>query len=246
MIRTLLISGLLLSAVASAQETSTSAAQNSVETELRLERKLLSLDLTSYEEARRREQETGVRVDEVTARLDEALAGDALSLGALETLRDELDAAREAARTAVTRVDAQIQKLEERLQRIGFLEGEAGGQGAAREASPLTGRWRVRIQPRDRIGTFDLRLSGSVVTGTYELDGGTSGSLRGTLTGNVLRLERVDSRRGFDATFEGTIGTSGEFITGLWTANELAAGEAARGGWSAVRLSQAAEEDEEP
>lgn len=254
MIRTYLIFGLLLASAAlvgSAQET----PSNPVDTELRLERKLLALDLSSYNEARQREQETSDRVAEVVTRLDEALDGEALSLGTLEALRGELDTAREAARTAATRVDLQIQKLEERLQRIGFLEGEAGGESTVRQRDALTGRWRVRIQPQDQTGTFDFRLAGSVVTGTYRLEGGgavATGSLRGTLTGNVLRLERIDSGRGFDATFDGRIGASGEFITGSWTANELAAGEAARGGWSAIRLSQTEEieqediEDEEP
>jgi hypothetical protein len=248
MIRTRLLFALLLASTAlagSAQETTS----NPMENELRLERKLLSLDLTSYEEARRREQETSERVAEVAARLDEALAGETLSLGSLEVLREELDAAREAARTATTRVDSQIQKLEERLQRIGFLEGEAVGERrTVRQRDALTGRWRVRIQPQDQTGTFDLRLAGSVVTGTYQMEGGgasSSGSLRGTLTGNVLRLERIDAQRGFDATFDGRIGASGEFITGSWTANELAAGEAARGGWSAVRTSVAPEIEEE-
>ncbi|HVR99792.1 MAG TPA: hypothetical protein VMW27_24425 [Thermoanaerobaculia bacterium] len=245
----LLLLALGAAAAAAQEDTESAPASGPVATELRLERKLLSLDLASYTQARQREDETRTRVAEVTTRLDEALNGDALSLGDLEALRGDLDTAREAARTAAARVDMQIQKLEERLQRIGFLEGETGGAGAAPETDPLTGRWRVRILPQDQTGFFDLSLSGSVVTGTYQMEGvglSTSGSLRGTLTGNVLRLERIDSRRGFDATFDGTIGTSGAFITGSWTANELAAGEAARGGWSAIRISRTSQEEQEP
>jgi hypothetical protein len=215
-----------------------------IETELRLERKLLALDLAAYDEARTRERQVRVRVDEVAAQLDEALRGEALSLGALEALHEQLDAAREAARTAAARVDGGLQRLEERLRRIGFLESELGGRPAGERRDPVSGRWRVRILPQDLSGTFELHLAGTVVTGSYTIEEGGSGSLRGTLSGTRLRLERIDSRRGFDAVFEGTVAAGGGLVTGSWTATELAAGEPERGGWSAIRIGGGGEEGE--
>jgi hypothetical protein len=233
-----ILAALLLAAFnvswAAAQEAAAASPKAQIEVELRLERKLLVLDLAGYDEARTRERQARSRVDEVSSRLDEMLQGDSLSLGGLEALRDELDAARESAQTAASRVDGQVRRLEERLQRIGFLEGEMGGQ-PVRRTDPISGRWRVRVQPGDRSGTFEMRLAGTVVTGTYQIDGVGSGSLRGTYTGNALRLERVDSRRGFDSVFEGSL-TGDGLLSGLWTANELAGGDAARGGWTAVRV----------
>lgn len=215
---------------------------------LQLQRRLLVLDLAGYDEARKREVEARGRVDDVAGRLDEALRGDSLTLGDLESLRDQLDAAREAARTAAVRVDEQVRNLTERLQSIGFLEGEVAGQTVRQApADPLTGEWRVRIDPGNLQGVFVLRLSGSVVSGTYRIDGGGSGgsgSLRGTLTGTALRLERIDIRRGFDSIFEGTLTGDGQ-LSGLWTAVELAAGEPARGGWSAVRATRAGNEGDQ-
>jgi hypothetical protein len=215
------------------QETS-APARAQIETELRLERKLLALDLAAYREARGRERTTRDRVTEVTGRMDETLGGDSLALGTLETLHDELASAREAARTASDRVDGSILRLQDRLRRIGFLEGEIQGGGpAVPRPDAVTGRWRAQILPLNQTATFDLRLDGTVVTGTYQIDGGSSGSFRGTYANNEIRLERVDTRLGFDSVFRGTVGTGR--MAGTWEANELASGRPNRGEWTAVR-----------
>jgi hypothetical protein len=207
------------------------AVRFQVETELKLERKLLALDLLAYKESRTREQRARDQLAAVVTRLDQALAGDSLALGVLEALRDELAATREGVRIAGERVDEEVRRLQDRLRRIGFLEAELGARGAARD--PLSGRWRVHLEPPGTDGTFELRLAGTVVTGTYQLDNGTSGSLKGTLVDGKLRLERVDAHRGFDSVFEGSL--AGNALSGTWTANELAAGEATRGQWTATR-----------
>lgn len=203
------------------------------QTQLRLEQSLLSLDLVGYSEARERARRAQQGVNDVLARLDAALAGDSVSLGTLETLQDSLDAARAASRITEDRLSAQLEKIQERLRRIGLLEG---GQTAAapRAADPLTGRWRVAIFPQNLTATYDLRLNGTVVSGSYTIDGSASaGSFRGTFSGGVLRLERVDANTGFDSVWEGTLGT--DRITGTWMTNQLATGQPTRGDWTAVR-----------
>src|SRR6476661_7294059 len=75
------------------------------QTALRVERQLLALDLVSYREAREREQRARQRMSDVLGRLDQALASDAVSLGSLESLQDEMAAAREAAHTAEDRLN---------------------------------------------------------------------------------------------------------------------------------------------
>jgi hypothetical protein len=214
---------------AKAQETPSSATQ----TQLRLEQSLLSLDLVSYNEARERVRRAQQGVNDVLTRLDAALAGDSVSLGTLETLQDSLDAAKAAARITEDRLSAQLDKIQERLRRIGLL---TGGQttAAPRPADPLTGRWRVAIFPQNLTATYDLRLNGTVVSGSYTIDGsGSAGSFRGTYSGGVLRLERVDATTGFDSVWDGTVGTNR--ITGTWMTNQLATGQPNRGDWTAVR-----------
>jgi hypothetical protein len=230
---------LLLPAGISAQEPTTgtsagvTASPSAAQTELRLERSLLSLDLVSYNEARERARRAQQSVNDVLTRLDQALAGDSVSLATLEALQDDLDAARAAARITEDRLSGHLQRIQERLRRIGLLDG--GAAGAQRAADPLTGRWRVAVLPQNATATFDLRLNGTVVSGSYQVDGGSAGSFRGTYAGGTLRLERIDARGGFDSVWEGTV-TNGR-ITGTWMANQLATGQPNRGDWTAVRES---------
>lgn len=229
---------LCLPLAAWAQDAATLAdapAQSQIQTELRLERRLLSLDLVTFNEIRERERRARERVSGILDVLDETMGGDSLSLGGLETLHDELSTAREAARTAEGKLDAHLERLQERLRRIGLLEAEAAG-GGARALDPVSGRWRVTILPQNLTAVFDLRLSGAVVSGTYQVAGSTPGSFRGTYSGARLRLERVDTLGGFDSVWEGIVGEN--TISGAWQSNQLVTGQPTRGDWTAVRESE--------
>ena len=183
-VRSFLLLFLLLPPAMGAQEPASSSAASpaGVQTALRLERRLLSLDLVSYNEIRERERRAREAVSAVLGRLDQTLASEAMSLGTLETLRDQLAAAREAAHTAEARLNSQLENLQERMRRIAVLEGDSG---PLRPADALTGRWRVTVLPQSFTATFDLRLNGTVVSGTYQIDGGGSGSFRGSLAGGI-------------------------------------------------------------
>jgi len=223
----LLLALLLLPATAAPQDPRTLAegsASSALQTELRLEQRLLALDLVSYREARERDQRARLAVDQV-------LAGDAVTLGTLEGLQNDLDAARAVTRITEQRLGGELEKIQERLRRIGLLEGDTGAP--ARAADPISGRWRVTVLPQNATATFDLRLSGTVVTGSYEVAGGSPGSFRGTYTNGRLRLERIDARGGFDSVWEGTA-ASGR-MAGTWMSNELVTGQPTRGDWTAVR-----------
>jgi len=223
--------------MASAQGTAPASVQAAlapqVQVELQLERKLLTLDLVGYREARTREQTARGQVDEAMQKLDQALAGDSLALGTLEGLYDALSGARAAAQIAAQRVDWQVQRLGDRMRRISFLEGEAGGARQARSDS-IAGRWRVLILPQKATGIFDLHVDGTVVSGTYVV-GADKGSLRGFFVDRNLRLERIDAKGGFDSVFLATFDPAAQTISGQWTANELASGQPTRGDWSAAR-----------
>ena len=235
----ILLLALLLPLAAAAQDepatappAGTAPAANQVE--LRLEQRLLSLDLLAYNQARDRERTASQRVTDVLGRLDQALASDAVSLGTLESLQDELSVARGTAHAAEDKLNAQLEKLQERLRRIALLEGDTGAPTQA--ADPLTGRWRVAIAPQNATGTFDFQLDGTVVKGTYSIDGGTSGSFRGTLASGNLRLERIDAQGGIDSVWIGTLANGR--IAGTWMSNELVTGQPNRGDWTAVREGQ--------
>jgi hypothetical protein len=238
MIRTIALSLLLLLPLAAGAQTpaappATGAAASNASAELRLEQRLLSLDLVAYKETRQREGLARQRVTDVLGRLDQALAADAVSLGTLEALQAELDIARGAAHAAEDKLNSQLERMGERLRRIALLTGDAGTPATRPDA--LTGHWRVSIPSQNLSATFDLRLDGTLVTGVYQVNGSTAGSFRGNLAGNFLRMQRFDARGGFDSTWEGTVANGR--ITGVWTANELVTGQPSRGQWTAVRES---------
>ena len=80
------------------------------------------------------------------------------------------------------------------MRRISFLEGEVGGGRPARNDS-IAGRWRVLILPQKATGVYELRVDGTVVSGTYEV-GGAKSSLRGFFVDRNLRLERIEAKGG--------------------------------------------------
>ncbi|HEY3568832.1 MAG TPA: hypothetical protein VGP73_12930 [Thermoanaerobaculia bacterium] len=231
----ILLLALLLPLAAAAQdETAAPAPPAANQVELRLEQRLLSLDLLAYNQTRDQERAASQRVAGILGRLDQALASDSVSLGALESLQDELALARGAAHAAEDKLNDRLGKLQERLRRIALLEGDTGAP--ARAADPLTGRWRVAISPQNATATFELHLDGTVVSGLYSIDGGTAGSFRGTLSNGNLRLERIDAQGGIDSVWTGTLANGR--IAGTWMSNELVTGQPNRGDWTAVREGQ--------
>ena len=82
-------------------------------------------------------------------------------------------------------------------------------------------------------GLFVLRQAGTLVSGTYELDGGWTGSLQGTLVNRKVFLVRIDSKLGRMMELEGFLSGEETLIRGTWLNYELAGAEGASGHWSA-------------
>jgi hypothetical protein len=80
-----------------------------------------------------------------------------------------------------------------------------------------------------------MTLEGTLVSGDFTLEGGYSGSLRGTLIGDRLRIERVDSRLGFSTVYFGRVARDGNSIAGTWESTALGGGAPGSGRWRAVR-----------
>jgi hypothetical protein len=76
---------------------------------------------------------------------------------------------------------------------------------------------------------------GTLVSGTYELDGGWSGSLQGTLVDRKVFLVRIDSKLGRMMELEGFLAAEGDRVRGTWLNYELAGGEGSTGHWSATK-----------
>lgn len=139
-------------------------------------------------------------------------------LGAASQLRATIG----ARRAYLEQVQAEIRRIEEAAQAVG---------------DELSGRWSVAIEPGGFTGVFDLRLDGTLVTGVYQISGGWKGSLRGTLVGGDVRLERIDTQQGFVAVYTGRLVARGneKQLEGTWEATNLAVGMPGSGTWVARR-----------
>lgn len=145
-----------------------------------------------------------------------------VEVGDLIAQSQQVRATMSARRDLVEQLAAEVKRLEE-------------GAGAGQDE--LSGRWLVSIEPGGQKGVFELRLEGTIATGVYQLDGGWKGSLRGTLIGGNLKLERIDAQLGFVATYGGRVVTRGseKRLEGTWEATNLAAGLPISGTWVARR-----------
>jgi len=125
-------------------------------------------------------------------------------------------------RTMIASIELEVQRL----------VAEIGGPDA-----PLTGTWRFAVEPGQE-GVGYIQQQGTLVTGTYSLSGGFSGSFRGTFVAGKVRLERIDSQYGFAAIFYGRLVGRGKNarLQGNWEATQLSSGLPSMGSWTATRI----------
>lgn len=232
-----LVFGLLLGGVAQAQFRDPVLEVFKAQTEM--EKRLLSTDLAALEK-------TQADLGEATGRLlrlgDDLLRAEkegedlgGFAARAADIARAEAEVARlvssaQLLRTSVGVRRSVIEQLQAEIRRL--EETNPPGQ------DDLSGKWTVAIEPGGMKGTFDLRLDGTLVTGVYQLSGGWRGSLRGTLIGEMVRLERIDTQQGFMASYSGRLVSregGAKRLEGVWEATNLAAGMPAAGTWVARR-----------
>lgn len=209
------------------------AAVDAARAELARERRRVASDATRLAEVSRRLEaalselaEASRAVSEVSGRADVATE---------EMIRREeaLGSVEQEVKTLLERRRLLADRLVERRRSVALLEAEIQGKGKPPDL--LSGRWAVVQEPGEQRGVFRISLSGTIVSGEYTLEGGYSGSLRGTLIGERLRLERVDSRLGFSTIYYGRVNRDGPSISGTWESTTFGSGAAGSGRWRAAR-----------
>ena len=152
---------------------------------------------------------------------------------------DAVASAEQEVRTLLDRRRLLVERLLERRRSVALLEAELRGKRpAAAPVDLLSGRWNVSLDPGEQRGVFRLSLEGTLVSGDYSLEGGFSGSLRGTLIGDRLRLERVDSQLGFTTVYYGRLARDGSQLAGTWESTTFGVGAAGAGRWRAQPIKE--------
>jgi hypothetical protein len=231
---------LLLATTHGFAEEAGGAAAEAVTSALTVERTMLEEDLLRHADASRRRSAADARLEQVRQSL-EATLRDRQSAGAAERLEralvesDQAETERDGLYTAER---ALLERIRDGLRRIALLEQELDrlqGQRAQHQLGVLSGTWNLTLMPLEQRGSAILRQEGTLVNGTYQLEGGWSGSLQGTLVNLKVLLHRIDSRLGKSMELEGYLSSDGRVIRGTWLNYELAGGAGATGQWIAER-----------
>jgi len=212
------------------------AVSDATRAELNRERRRLSADLKSLADVTHRLETAATQLaGAARAMADAATRGD--SADDLSRRDEAVSDAEQDVRALLERRRILADRVIERRRTIASLESDLSGR---KVVDALSGRWSVLIDPGEQKGVFNLTLNGTLVSGEYTLEGGASGSLRGTLVNDRLRLERVDSRLGFSAIYYGRLVRDAATVSGTWETTTFATGSPESGTWKAVR-----EEDKE-
>ena len=211
-----------------------------VQSSLDVERALLQDDYQRFDQLSARRGRALNRLAELYQALDVAVKRrDSAGPEAVETLMDQIEGAEQQRVSLLTAERVLVDRISERLRKIGILEAQVAALSdhKAKSQGRLTGEWNVVLLPINQRGVFSITQTGTLVSGTYTLEGGWDGSLQGTLVNRKVYLVRVDSKLGRSMEFEGQIQSDGKRITGTWLNYELAGQEGSTGQWSAVRVS---------
>jgi hypothetical protein len=200
--------------------------------ELARERRRLASDVRALADVSRRLE---TALSQLTA-ASRAVADGAsrTDVGPDEILRreDAVEGSEQEVRSLLERRRLLADRLVERRRSIAALEADLQ---ARKPPDVLSGRWTVTVEPGEQRGIFQMKLEGTLVSGDFTLEGGYSGSLRGTLISDRLRIERVDSRLGFSTVYFGRVARDGNSIAGTWESTALGGGAPGSGRWRAVR-----------
>ena len=214
--------------------------------DLDVENRLLEREIVRYREAHESMVSLRDAWLEAAEALEDAVTAKRTDLNEVSDLEAAFAEAEVARTAAMARLEGSRSRILEHRRRLDVLRRELRGRTEARlGGDPLSGTWEVTVAAPPLTGRFELELSGADVTGTYEMDNDRTGSLRGSLVGDRLKLERVDSIRGLDGVFEGTLDPERGVVVGFWTPSILGEGGPAGAGWSAIRVGRNTAQDSE-
>jgi hypothetical protein len=206
--------------------------------DLEVEGTLLGEALVRYQSLSARRGRLLTRLAELYSELDRVVqAVGAVTSLSVEAVLLQIDAA-EGERSRMQATErALIESIIKSARRVDLLEDQLAELkgGEEEKEGALSGIWDVVFMPLEHRGRFNLRQSGTLVSGTYRLDGGWSGSLQGTLVNRKVYLVRIDSKLGKSMELEGVLASDGRTIRGTWLNYEMAGGDGSSGQWSATK-----------
>jgi len=210
---------------------------DAVRINVRVEQTLLAGEMEAYAKLYAAWSQEFGRYKTLHDRLYTVIQGETLDREELENTTAQLQVEwsyLNALQARLTDLSTQISRRMDRIAALKVEQDLARGEEATEE--PLTGKWEVILNPGDQEGVFRLKQSTTLISGDYTLTGGWTGSLKGTLVGDRVRLERIDSEKGFIAVYYGRLKKEEETISGTWEATMFTTGGPMTGTWSAKKI----------
>jgi hypothetical protein len=210
----------------------------SLSAELDVQRILLSEDLERYDRLTSKRSDLTGRLAALYRALDTAVQDEGGgSLEEVETLTEQVGEVEAERAELLTTQRLLIDRIRERRRAIGLIEERLAAMPDNQSglAGALVGTWDVIFLPAQQRGTFTFSQTGTLINGTYSLDGGWTGSLQGTLINRKVYMVRIDSKKGRMMELEGFLAGDGFGIRGTWLSYEVIGGDGARGQWSAEK-----------
>jgi hypothetical protein len=205
---------------------------------LDVQRILLSEDLERYDRLTAKRSDLAGRLAALYRALDTAVQDEGGgSLEEVETLTEQVGEVEAERAELLTTQRLLIDRIRERQRAIGLIEERLAAMPDNQSglAGALVGTWDVIFLPSQQGGTFTFSQTGTLINGTYALDGGWTGSLQGTLINRKVYMVRIDSKKGRMMELEGFLAADGFGIRGTWLSYEVIGGDGARGQWSAEK-----------
>ncbi|HYK41392.1 MAG TPA: hypothetical protein VE007_03315 [Thermoanaerobaculia bacterium] len=210
-----------------------------IRADLARERRRLTTDSRALADTTRRLEAAASELASAARSVSEAASRTDVGVEEVARREDLLSASEQEVRSLLDRRRILAERVIERRRSIALLEADLLTK---KPPDGLTGRWSVLLEPGEQKGVFRIRLDGTIVAGEYMLEGGDTGSLRGTLVNGRLRVERVDSKKGFSTVYFGSLARDGQSIAGTWEATTFGTGGPGSGRWRAVRDESGGEE----
>ena len=219
------------------------AVSDVLRSDLARERRRLAADVTALGDVTRRLEAAVNDLATATRAVADNAGKSEASTEDMQRREDAVSAAEGEVRTLLDRRRLVAERIVERRRNVALLAEELRSKvRPAATADVLSGKWSVTMDPGEQRGVFHLALDNTIVSGDYTLEGGLSGSLRGTLVGDRLRIERLDSQLGFIGIFYGRLARDGSSVSGTWESTTFGVGAAGQGKWRAVPIKEEAEE----
>jgi hypothetical protein len=212
-----------------------------VRASLDVERALLQEDTQRYRTLASRRARSIGQLEDLYHSLDAAVKRtDRGGAEAIRRVMDQIELAERDRAALLASERVVVSRIGERLSKIAMFEErvELMAAEAKQGRGLLGGVWRITMLPIEQRGTFRIDQAGTILSGTYNLEGGFTGSLQGTLVERKVYLVRIDSKLGRSMEFEGYVSADGERIRGTWLNYEMAGERGSNGQWAAERVEE--------